>query len=176
MKYVPAFVIGLVLYASLVNFVPVEIEPVPYTSHGNQVYSCETVEHLYNSSNLIIRGKPSNVRIYYQLGPDEEYQIDILETYKGQEYETEIVQFIHYFVNKHPPKLSEKELEGCEIILFLSKSSYKTMVVDTVRGFFVIHEGLVYSIGELDVDVGPISHNLHGQGSLIEFEQKYLRG
>ena len=58
------WVIGLAVYVSLILFCQVEIQPMPVSSGGNPVYICETVEELYNASNLIIRGKPSNVDIF----------------------------------------------------------------------------------------------------------------
>ena len=46
---------------------------------GDPVYSCKTIADLYSESNLVIRGNPVNIEIYYQNTVDATYQIEVLD-------------------------------------------------------------------------------------------------
>ena len=165
--------IGVVVYGVFVISFPIEIESIQ-SSSGEPWYSCETVEDLYNASSLIIRGKPNNTRIYYRTYPDEVYVIEVLELYKGVCNDEVSFSIPNVFLNKQQPNLSDEELRQCELILFLKPFKNQTRVVDIIRGVFVIHEDSVYSIGEIDPNLGPATNNLHNQGSLLKFKIEYL--
>ncbi len=140
------------------------------SSDGNPVYSCETIEDLYSESNLVIRGKPVNIEIYYQNTPGATYQIEVLEVWKGTcEEFIEVSTANKGFLNKHSPTLSEEELIHCKVILFLSKNKLETRVIDVNRGFFVIHNEVVYSIGVIDEDFTSLTNGLHDPYSLDDF-------
>jgi len=140
------------------------------SSGGDPVYSCKTIADLYSESNLVIRGKPTNIQIYYQNTVDATYQVEVLEVWKGNcEEFIEVSTANKGFLNKHSPTLSEEELEQCEVILFLSKNRLETRVIDVNRGFFVIHNDVVYSIGVIDEDFKSLTNGLHDPCTLDDF-------
>lgn len=160
------FVISGVLIFNASAEYPSEI----ISSGGNPVYSCETIEDLYSESNLVIRGKPVNIEIYFQNTVDATYQIKVLETWKGTcEAFIEVSTANKGFLNKHSPTLSEEELEQCEVILFLSKNKLETRIIDVNRGFFVIHNDVVYSIGVIDEDFKSLTNGLHDPYTIDDF-------
>ena len=160
------FISGILIFNASAEY-PSEI----ISSGGNPVYSCETIEDLYSESNLVIRGKPVNIEIYYQNTVDATYQVEVLEVLKGTcEAFIKVSTANKGFLNKHSPTLSEEELEQGEIILFLSKNKLETRVIDVNRGFFVIHNDVVYSIGVIDEDFKSLTNGLHDPYSLDDFD------
>ncbi|MCW4012651.1 MAG: hypothetical protein NWF07_06635 [Candidatus Bathyarchaeota archaeon] len=140
------------------------------SSDGTPVYICETIEDLYSESNLVIRGKPENIEIYYQNTAGATYQIEVLEVLKGTcEEFIEVSTANKGFLNKHSPTLSEEEFEQCEVILFLSKNKLETRVIDVNRGFFVVQNDVVYSIGVIDGDYSSLTNGLHDPYTLDDF-------
>ena len=136
----------------------------------NIVYTCENIEDLYSEANLVIRGKPENIEIYYQNTPETTYQVKVLEVWKGTcEDFIEVSTANKGFLNKHSPTLSEEELEQCEVILFLSKNKVETRIIDVNRGFFVINNDVVCSIGVIDGDYSSLTNRLHDPYSLDDF-------
>ncbi|MCJ7731029.1 hypothetical protein MUP51_01820 [Candidatus Bathyarchaeota archaeon] len=167
--------VGVLVYGFLVVYCPVEIAPMPMAQHYDQVFTCTTVEHLYNASNLIIRGRPTNIEIYYQNDPVQSYTIEVSEVYKGSCEDTIQVQTSsHGLLNKHTPVFSEEKLETCEVLLFLTKSMYSISVIDVNRGYFIIDGDNVTSIGVIDEDFKSVTNGLHQPMSLDEFTRSYL--
>ena len=164
---VSAFLIlsGILIFNASADY-PSEI----ISSGGNPVYSCETIADLYSESNLVIRGKPTNIQIYYQNTVDATYQVEVLEVWKGTcEEFIEVSTANKGFLNKHSPTLSEEELVHCEVILFLSKNKLETRVIDVNRGFFVKQGDIVYSIGVIDGDYRSLTTGFHEPLSLDDF-------
>ncbi len=166
--------VGVLVYGFLVVYCPVEIAPMPMAQHYNQVYTCTTVEQLYNASNLIIRGRPTNIEIFYQNDPLQSYTIEVSEVYKGSCEDTIQVQTCNWLLNKHTPIYPEEKLETCEVLLFLTKSRISTSVIDINRGYFVIDGDNVTSIGVIDEDFKSVTNGLHQPLSLDEFTRNYL--
>ena len=166
--------IGVIVFGFLVTYCPVEIEPMPISQHGDPVYTCATVDELVNASNLIIRGKPSNIEIYYQNDPEQSYTIKVTEVYKGSCDDTIQVQTCNWLLNKHTPVYPDEKLEACEVLLFLTKSRVSISVIDVNRGYFVIEGDNVTSIGVIDEDFKSVTNGLHQPMNLNEFTRSYL--
>lgn len=166
---VSAFLIlsGILIINASADY-PIEI----ISSGGDPVYSCKTIADLYSESNLVIRGNPVNIEIYYQNTVDATYQIEVLEVWKGTcEEFIEVSTANKGFLNKHSPTLSEEDLEQCEVILFLSKNKLETRVIDVNRGFFVINNDVIYSIGVIDEDFKSLTNGLHDPYILDDFNR-----
>lgn len=163
-------VMTLVLSGVLIAMAPSDYPSEVNASGGDSVYRCNTIEDLYSESNLVIRGKPFNIEIFYQNTPGALYQIEVIEVLKGKCGEViEVKTSNDGFANKHPPILSDKELEQCEVILFLSKNTLHTKVVDINRGFFFVYGNSVYSIGVIDEDYQSLTTGLQNNYCLDDF-------
>jgi len=175
MRLNPYVMVGIIAYGLLVVYCPVDIEPMPISRHGDPVFNCKNIDELYNASNLIIRGKPTNVEIYYQNVPHQKYTIEVSEVYKGVCTDIIHVETCSWgLLNKHPPSYSEAKLETCEVLLFLTKSSYSVTVIDVNRGYFVIDGDNVTSIGVIDEDFKSVTNGLHQPIDLADFRKTYL--
>ena len=175
MRLNPYVMVGVIAYGLLVIHCPVDIEPMPISRHGDPVFNCKTIDELYNASNLIIRGKPTNIEIYHQNIPHQKYTIMVSEIYKGKCEETiQVETFNHGLLNKHTPSLSEEKLETCEVLLFLTKSSFSVTVIDVNRGYFVLDGENVTSIGVIDEDFKSVTNGLHQIMNWDDFTNNYL--
>ncbi len=175
MRLNPYVMVGVLAYGLLVVYCPVDIEPMPISQHGDPVFNCKTIDELYNASNLIIRGIPTSLEIYYQNVPHQIYTIEVSEVYKGNCEDTIQVETFNYgLLNKHTPSYSEEKLETCEVLLFLTKSSYSVTVIDINRGYFVIDGDNVTSIGVIDEDFRSVTNGLHQTMNWDEFNKNYL--
>ena len=175
MRLNPYVMVGVIAYGLLVVYCPVDIEPMPISQHGDPVFHCKTIDELYNASNLIIRGTPTNVEIYYQNVPHQKCSIEVSKVYKGSCADIIQVETCSWgLLNKHPPIYSEDKLENCEVLLFLTKSSDSVTVIDVNRGYFVIDGDSVTSIGVIDEDFKSVTNGLHQIMNREDFTKKYL--